>query len=631
MCGILGFISQQSVLPQEEQSMEKALKTLEQRGPDHQGYYTDDKVIMGHSRLSIIDVSEAAHQPLFSNDKKVCIVYNGEFYNYQEERSILEKEGVVFKTKSDTEVLLEMYLYYGNDFIKRVNGCFGIAIYNSDKQEVIVYRDRLGIKPVYLFEDNGQVLFASETKAIYTFLKEQNYHLNLNESAVHQYFRFNYIASHQSIFKNTQMLAPGSYALISNQDITIQQYYKIDYTQKYISDCYETAQKKVVDLIDEAVKKRLIADVPLGTFLSGGIDSSIVSTLAARHSQHIESFSIGYADEPFFDETKYAELVAKKINSNHHTFSLRNQDLFDALFPVLDYLDEPFADSSAIAVYLLSKETKKYVTVALSGDGADEIFSGYHKHLAHYKSLKKGSAEYLIQYLGGFANLFSENQNSRFGNLIRQIKKFHKGVRLNDASRYIEWMAIQNSQEVQMLLNNPVSQQEIESYEQQINQAIGKDFNDILYSDVQFLLPNDMLYKVDKMSMANSLEVRTPFLDHQLVDYVFYLPSKYKINRTQKKRLLQDAFRSILPEELYHRPKHGFEVPLLNWFRGDLNSYIFKDLLSKEKIQRQKIFNYDAIQFYQNKLHSNSPGNVSAKIWALIVFQYWYDKHFEKK
>jgi len=623
MCGIVGLFNKNGVDEQQVTVCEKALKTLESRGPDNQSIYHNRKVILGHARLSIIDTSSNGHQPMLDEEQEFVISYNGEFYNFQEEKDLLLEKGYTFKSKTDTEVLLYMYKAYGPQFIQRVNGCFALSIYNNKTQSLFLARDRFGIKPLYYSQQNQQLVFASEVKALIPFQKSSS----LDNTSLHQYFRFNYTPLETTCVAGIKKIEPGCYYIINSDKIEKHKYYNIPYTKQYSSDSYDDAQKKIVNLLDAAVQKRMLSDVPLGTFLSGGVDSSIISTIAKRYKNDLNTFSIGYEDEPLFDETRFAEIVAKKINSKHHSFRLKNKDLYDHLFEVLDYLDEPFADSSALPVYILSKKTRAHVKVALSGDGADEIFSGYNKHYAHYKALNLGLKEQLIKQFGGFAHFLPKGRNSSFSNLARQISKFNKGLNISDKERYISWLSINDSAYAQQLLKHQINQKDLEAYELRLSKNIGNDLNDILYSDTQILLPNDMLNKVDKMSMANSLEVRTPFLDHELLDYVFSLKAEYKIANGMKKRILQDSFRSILPTEVFNRPKHGFEVPLLSWFRGDLYHYLFEDLLRKDKIKKQNIFNFSKIEYLKKKLFSNNPEDAVASIWALLVFQYWYDKH----
>ena len=498
---------------------------------------------------------------------------------------------------------------------------------------MFIARDRMGIKPLLYFSDDDKFIFASEMKSLlaYGIQKEIDF------TSLSQYLQFNYIPAPHSMLKGVKKLMPGHYMKIKGRDIQIESYYKIPYDKEnppLQNISYDKQKEKLVELLDESVRKRLVSDVPLGTFLSGGIDSSVITALASKHVDKLNTFSIGYKDEKFFDETKYANIVAKKFNTNHTVFSLSNRDLYEHLNDVLDYFDEPFADSSAIAVYILSKETKKNVTVALSGDGADEMFSGYNKHAAALKAINGGSSASLVKNLLPLWKVLPKSRNSVLGNKVRQLQRFAEGMQLTDQERYWKWASLASSNESKEILNetsrNLVAVAEFESRKSEILKHIKgtSNISDLLYTDMQLVLTNDMLTKVDMMSMANSLEVRVPFLDHTLVEFAFQLPDDSKINAQMKKRILQDAFRDILPKELYKRPKHGFEVPLLKWFRGDLKSLIENDLLEQKFIEEQGIFEYVGIKKLKQQLFSSNPEDVHARIWGLIVFQWWWKKYF---
>ncbi len=385
--------------------------------------------------------------------------------------------------------------------------------------------------------------------------------------------------------------------------------------------------------MDGAVQRRLVADVPLGAFLSGGIDSSVITALAARHTPHLNTFSIGFKDEPFFDETKYANLVAARHKTNHTVFSLTNDDLYEHIHSMLDYLDEPFADSSALAVYILSQRTRQKVTVALSGDGADEMFGGYNKHMGEFKVRQGGVKAEAVTALGFVWDVLPKSRNGFFGNRIRQLQRFSRGMTAGVKDRYWDWASFASAADARNLLS-PASRAKVgkklaAKRRKDILSHLHTDgdLNEVLLTDMTLVLPYDMLTKVDLMSMANSLEVRTPFLDYKVVDFAFSLPVSSKVDANMKKRIVQDAFRSELPVELYDRPKHGFEVPLLKWMRGELRSLIENDLLQDDFIAAQGIFDVQAIRALKTQLFSRSPGDVHARIWGLIVFQTWWKQY----
>ena len=631
MCGIVGFLSFNKEKNQDLLiDLESAIKTLNHRGPDCQLIeQPDDNIGVAHARLSIIDTSEAANQPMSAYDNRYTIVFNGEIYNYQSLKSQLEKDKQeVFKTLSDTEVILRMFHHYGEDCVNSFNGFFAFAIYDKEKKETFIARDRMGIKPLLYTQTEEHFLFASEMKALLAFKIAKE----IDFVSLQQYFQFNYIPTPSTIFKGVFKLKPGhSLTIKENGELSEDCYYKIPYSKDYSKITYKDAQKELVKQLDESVQRRLVSDVPLGSFLSGGIDSSVIATLASRHVDKLNTFSVGFSDNPYFDETAYANLVAKKIKSNHTVFSLSNNDLYEDLHNILDYIDEPFADSSAIPVYILSKRTREHVTVALSGDGADEIFGGYNKHQAEYLVQQNSLVNSLISMGSPIWDKLPKSRHSKMGNVIRQLDRFAQGRKLDTPERYWRWCTFTPENYAQKLLKTDISKLESEYKDRKSsilqNFTANGDINETLYTDMQLVLVNDMLTKVDLMSMANSLEVRVPFLDHELVNFAFQLPAEYKVSKDGRKRILKDAFRDGLPTELYSRNKMGFEVPLLQWFKSDLKSLILDDLLLDEFIEEQNIFNIDTIRGLKKQLFSSNPGEIHAQIWALIVFQTWYKKY----
>ena len=566
-------------------------------------------------------------------DESGCytIVFNGEIYNYQELREQLMQMGYSFQSDSDTEVLLKMYIEYGADCLQQLNGFFAFAVYEAQEERLFIARDRMGIKPLLYFQDANRLLFASEMKALlaYGLPRELDY------NTLYLYLQLNYVPAPHSMLKGVQKLLPGQYVSVQKGRATLHTWYQLPYEAQNLNPegwDYEQQQVKLRELMELSVQRRLLADVPLGSFLSGGIDSSVITALASRQVAQLNTFSIGYKDEPFFDETRYARLVAEKYKTEHTVFSLTNEDLYADLHSVLDYIDEPFADSSALPLYILSRHTKQKVTVALSGDGADELFSGYNKHTAFWRALKGGWKEGLVRDLLPLWKALPKSRNGALSNKFRQLQRFAEGMRLPADERYWRWATFSSEAEVRVLLSSASKAKMEEAlYQQQksnLLQAIeADDFNTFLYTDVQLVLPNDMLTKVDLMSMAHGLEVRVPFLDHEVVRFAFQLPVESKIDGTMKKRIVQDAFRDLLPPELYQRPKHGFEVPLLKWFRTELRSLIEHDLLADDFIEAQGIFEPAEIQQLKKQLFSGNPGDVHARIWALIVFQHWWKRY----
>lgn len=614
MCGITGIITfneqGKELLPR----IRNSVQALIRRGPDSQDFQIHSNTALGHSRLSIIDPRPEGSQPMTDVTGRYIIVFNGEFYNFREHRKDLEQKGYKFHSLTDTEVLLGLYITKGIGFLKEINGCFAFAIYDKEEQTTIIVRDRFGIKPLVYWQDNDFLLFSSEIKGI-TAVKQTK---NIDKESLTAYFQLNYIPHPGTIYSEIKKLKPGHYIKVQNNKVEIKQYF--DHTEipaiKYQD--YTLAKRDLIDNLSASVERRLVSDVPLGCFLSGGIDSSIVAGLASQKVSGLKTFSVGYSDNKFYDETEFANLVAKKFGTNHTVFSLSNNDLLDSVFSVLDYFDEPFADSSAIPVYILAQKTKQHVTVALSGDGADEVFAGYFKHDAFDKIKNTGQFKPLLKAAHSILKHLPQSRNNKIGNLARKASKFADVASLPSDDLYWRLCSIWKTDETAKLLRNPEFKKT--GFYPYSNP---KNLEESLLNDIEMVLASDMLFKVDSMSMSNGLEVRVPFLDKEVYAYGFSIPDRFKLERGFKKKIVQDAFRDILPEELYKRPKHGFEVPLLNWLKNELAPTIDK-YLDEKLIEDQGIFNTSEIIKLRRQLHSYSPEDSPAKIWALICFQHWW-------
>jgi len=626
MCGITGILAFNDPAHPKLEKIKQATGALHLRGPDAEGFFAHHRCRLGHRRLSIIDISDAGSQPFQDASGRYTIVFNGEFFNFGEHRELLKRQGHAFRSGSDTEVLLELFVREGPACLNKVNGFFAFAVYDSLEESLFIARDRFGVKPLFIYQDEEVLVFASETKSLMAYGIPRV----LNSRSLNAYFHLNYLPGAESILCNVRKLLPGHYVILKGHAVHEVQWYRIpDYRSSSDTPSIANAGKQLHDLLDQAVQQRLVSDVPLGAFLSGGIDSSAIVALASRHTRELNTFSIGFRDEPIFDETVYAEMVAKKFNTRHTVFSLSNDELLGCLMDVLNYLDEPFADSSALAMFILCRETRKHATVALSGDGADELFGGYNKHRGEYQIRHGGTKGALISSLAPLWKVLPQSRNSRAGNLIRKLAKFSEGRALTARERYWRWCGYADAAYLENLFVRSMGDwQEFEKLRNELTQFINEtpDLNDVLRNDVHLVLPGDMLSKVDLMSMANSLEVRTPFLDYRVVEYAFSLSSTLKLNGKEGKLVLRQAFREILPEALFNRPKHGFEVPLLKWFRNELESWIFDELLNREFIVEQGLFNPDALDKLRVQLHSASPGDSTARLWALVVFQYWWKK-----
>lgn len=629
MCGITGIFAFNLVGKFNKIHVTQATMSLEKRGPDFQDIFTDEWVGIGHRRLSIIDTSSVSNQPMWDDTGRYGIVFNGEIFNYRELRHQLLNKGVTFFSEGDTEVLLKLYIHEKEKCLDKINGFFSFCIYDKAEQTLFVARDRYGIKPLLYCFDEDKFIFASEMKSIIQYGIDRS----LDFDALFTYLQLNYIPAPATIFRSVRKLLPGHYLKVKRQQIEERRYYEIPYEREKLSSIsYDDACAQLKKLLEDAVQRRLVADVPLGAFLSGGIDSSIITGIARKYKSDLHTFSIGFRDEKFFDETHYANLVGKHFNTNHTVFSLSNDDLYANVGSILDYIDEPFADSSAIAVSILSKQTRKQATVALSGDGADELLGGYNKHAAFYKMLHPGWKERLVTQLHPLWHVLPKSRNNRFGNFARQLERFARGSKLKPQERYWSWAGFAGEADALSLLHAEKRSFITDEYNTRKNELLRtlpprETLNDILLTDMRVVLPYDMLTKVDMMSMSCSLEVRVPFLDVNVVNFLFSLPDTYKVNAHMRKRILQDSFRDMLPAELYNRPKKGFEVPLLKWFRREMRSMIVDDLLSDDFVREQGVFDLDAIQQVRRKLFSNDPGDIHARIWGLIVFQKWWKKY----
>ena len=625
MCGITGILAFNEKGKHYLSKVSAATYSLLKRGPDGEGIYFNKNVALGHRRLSIIDTSNAAAQPFTEISERYTIVFNGEIFNYKQLRKQLESKGIKFKSQSDTEVLLQLYISDKKKCLEQLDGEFAFAIYDSKTEELFLARDRFGIKPLYYFKNDERFVFGSELKALMAF----DIPKTIDKTALQLYFHLNYIPSPYSIFENVKKMESGTFMKINLKGIEEEKkYYTIPYSSELKNiPTYEAAQKTFKSLLESSVQQRMIADVPLGTFLSGGIDSSVITAIAAQNTKHLNSFSIGFKDEPLFDETEHAMLLAKKYKTNHTVFQLSNKDLFANLQQVLDYTDEPFADSSALAVNILSMHTKEHVTVALSGDGADELFAGYNKHAAELKARAGGIKAGLVKSSHSLLKQLPKSRNSKTGNKIRQLEKFAEGMKMSPQERYWQWAKWSGYMSEQILSKKysaDINTSEFEKSKSNILKDISDDYNSVLLTDMQLVLENDMLVKVDRMSMSQSLEVRVPFLDHKIVDFAFSLPSNYKIDSKSRKKIVRDTFKDLLPQELLSKKKQGFEVPMLKWFKTDLRSMITNELLEDKFIDEQGIFNLEEIKKLKTQLFSSNPNDAVEKVWALIVFKYWY-------
>ncbi len=623
MCGIVGISVKNNHYITQLGHIDKALKSIQHRGPNNQqSKRCSNNLVLGHARLSIIDLSQSANQPMTDHSDRYTLVFNGEIYNYKSLKHQLKSKGYQFKTSSDTEVLLNMLIEYGEDAIHQLNGFFALAFYDAQQDKLLLARDRFGIKPLLFYQDDNQLIFSSELQVFFKFDIDKT----LNDEALELLFTLTYIPAPHSILKQVTKAKPGCFYTYQNNMLTESTYYQPSII-KPIDVSFEEAQHQVNELLHQSVKLRMVSDVDLGAFLSGGVDSSIIATLAKDYKSDLKTFSVGF-DDTFFDESKYAEAVVKKIGSQHTKISLNKQDFKINFDEFIDKITEPFADSSAYAVYLLTKQTSQNLTVVLSGDGADEVFGGYRKHFAEHTIQNTGfvqkNAVKLIAYLMKRQNT---GRGGRLSDTNRQLQKLASSYSMSADERYWKWASFINENDRKQLLKKST----LINYKNYINfKRNVNGVNQVLLNDQKLVLPNDMLTKVDMMSMSNSLEVRTPFLDHHLVDYVNSLPSNFKVNKKGRKQVLIEAFKNRLPKEVYQRTKKGFEIPLENWLSDDIDEMLTSFIFTKTYINQQGLFNYNFLKDLRQNWKRKRFSDAIYLVWTLLIFQNWWDKYIKE-
>jgi asparagine synthase (glutamine-hydrolysing) len=633
MCGIVGFLTSKAADIPGYEILKRMRDVLIHRGPDDLGEYIrplDDKgpfVFFGHRRLSIIDLT-GGHQPLSNEKGTVWVVFNGEIYNFKELREKLKGKGHQFRTCSDTEVIVHAYEEYQEDCFRYFNGMFAIGIWDEKGNRLVLARDRLGKKPLYYSLIDETFLFASELKALMLY---PGFPRKVDPVSLMKYLFFEFIPSPHSIFIDAKKLPASSYLIWDKKGIKVRQYWSPFDPQKERKDLSESeAEVRMMELLKESVKRRLISDVPLGVFLSGGIDSSAITALAQSEVPgKVKTFSIGFED-PTFDESKYAFLASKYIGTEHHEQTMIPTDLLNIVPGLPDILDEPMADASILPTYLLSKFTREHVTVALGGDGGDELFAGYPTYLAHkfaspYERFF-GFLHPIGTLLASYLPVSDDNISFDF-----KVKKFLSGINYPDGIRNSIWLGSFSFPENESVLSAEIHPQfnrdrlveEISLYEKEYPYA--DRITKLQYIDLRLYLQESILVKVDRASMACSLEVRAPFLDHELVEFVMGLPSNLKLNGFTSKYLLKRAMKNYLPEEIIRREKKGFGVPIAKWVKGPLKE-LFGDLLSADRIRREGFLNSECVtNLLQDHLHNRRDNR--KQLWTLLVWELWVNHY----
>ena len=626
MCGIAGYISLDKKLDQ--QHLKSMSNAQAHRGPDADGFYFNETerytVGLAHRRLSILDLSTTANQPMISHDGRFVMIFNGEVYNFQE----LAKEklpGTSWKTHSDSEVILECFASYGAECFNWFNGMFAISFWDLQHHKLTLVRDRFGVKPLTYFYDEHAIIFASELKAF----EHLPIRKTLNIEGIKDYFFLDYIPKSQTVFKEINKLAPGHYLEYTPASgLTISCWY--DLVSKYQLQKKDIKLTEATDCFDEllgsAVKLRMLSDVKVGSFLSGGTDSSLIAAKFQQNStMPVETFTIGF-DVASFDETKYARQVADILNTSHHQFDVDEVYSLSRLDAVVDAYDEPFVGPSTIPTLIVCEKARQLVTVALSGDGGDELFLGYNWY-SRYDQLKN-----IYRYSNAPMRQLAASVMKKMG------AKYKKGAALLESENESKLMLHLISQEQGMFSEKEISELFNCEYNhralcadwENIDQLPIDNKEKISLFDINNYLANNLMYKMDIASMANGLEVRLPFLDYRLVEFSINLPTDLKINGDMHKFLLKKELERYLPKQLIYRKKWGFPAPIAKWLSGSLAYLIDKYLLDKTAIQQQGIFNYSFIAALVKEFKMGN-AYLGKKVWSLVVFQLWYKKHYETK
>ncbi|MGH9874589.1 MAG: asparagine synthase (glutamine-hydrolyzing) [Pyrinomonadaceae bacterium] len=626
MCGIVGIVrNDKSEVDQE--LLGRMCAAISHRGPDDDGFYFSQSVGLGMRRLAIIDL-KSGQQPIHNQDRTAWIVFNGEIYNYRELRDTLEKLRHTFYTNSDTEAIVHAYDQYGDDCPKHLRGMFAFAIWDERTQELFIARDRVGKKPLLYAQVNGQFVFGSEFSAL---LQHPDIGKDVDFEALNQYLSFMCVPAPLTAYQAIRKLEPGHSLRYRKGEIKIERYWQPDFSKK-LNISEREAGERTIEILREAVKVRLMSEVPLGAFLSGGVDSSaVVALMAEESSTPVKTFSIGF-EEQDYSELHHARRVAEHVGADHHEFIVR-ADALEVLPMLVEHYGEPYADSSAIPTYYVARETRKHVTVALNGDGGDESFAGYERYAAMRLAeryhripavLRESVVRQAIELMPS-----SETKRSR----IRDVKRFVQSASLPKVERYLRWVSVFDSQAKQDLYSEHFTRQtQSDSAAGMLDpwfaRANGSGIVDAtLLTDIMTYLPNDLLVKVDIATMANSLEARSPFLDHHVIEFAASLPEKFKLRGLTTKYLLKRILRKLLPAENLDRRKMGFGVPIGHWFRGQLQPFLRETLLAEASLKRG-LFKPEAVKRLV-ELHTSGERDYSPQLWSLLMLELWFQRFID--
>jgi len=619
MCGIYGFTTSTDKI-KKENILELLGSKIRHRGPDQSGKFINHHIALGIERLSIID-PQYGNQPIFSNDNNYVIVHNGEIYNYKELKSQLINKGYFFNTETDTEVIVNLYQQYGKDCFKQLNGMFAFAIYDIKRNKLVIARDRYGIKPMYYYKNGSNFIFSSELKAIKS---HPDINIEISSEAVDLYFTMEYVPTPLSIYKNIYKMEQGSFLTISKQNIKKEKWYDLSSSSKIIIKSKNEYLENLDYLINKSVKLRMRSDVPIGAFLSGGLDSSLITYYLSKNlSKKLKTFHIGFENSSF-DETKYSKQVSKLLDTEHYSEVFTSDDLIALLPRIWSNMDEPFSDASLLPMFMLSNQTKKHVTVSLSGDGGDEVFGGYPTYFAH--RIANNFPSFLIPIFYSLIKRLPVNYNNISFDF--KLKKFFSALQYSPVFRHQYWMGSfdyysKNEGYKPDFLNKTQEDNLLQSflYEMENEYKNKPDWDFHLYQDMKYYLNDDMLVKVDRASMANSLEVRVPFLDHNLVEYMSSVPKEMKYNGLISKFILKKLAINYLPNNIVYRKKKGFGIPIGLWFNSILK-FELKDII---KNPNSYIHNFFSMK-YTNKImkdHFELKNDNRKLLWTLFVLENW--------
>ena len=631
MCGITGWANLDSHAPPPDGArdlLHAMCERMVHRGPDSEGLFVTTGTALGMRRLAIIDLV-TGEQPAFNEDRSIAVVLNGEIYNYRELRALLEKRGHAFRSASDTEVLPHLYEEYGDAMVNELNGMFAFALWDSKRRRLLIARDRFGEKPLYWGVFDKTLLFASEPKVL---LAHPAVKPSLNLQALRQYLSFDYVPAPLTIYSGINKLPAAHRLTLEGGKVTVDRYWRLNYTTTEPVPSEREAADHLRELMADAVRMRLVSDVPLGVLLSGGVDSSTVAALAVRaSSEAVKTFSISFA-EASFDESAYARGVAKFLGTDHHEERLSANLAANLVSEIGAWMDEPFSDPSLVPTYLLSRFTRKHVTVALGGDGGDELFAGYPMYAGHrwaevYKRVPSVLRRGLIEPAVRMLPVKTKNLSFDYKAL-----KFITGARYDTVARHHIWFgSFSPDQQQQLLTRETIAATDSEIYAEARQIAGECDSDDLVTRmqsvDTRLYLAEDILTKVDRASMAVSLEVRAPFLDPRVAEFAASLPCNYKLRGMKTKYILKKAVRDLLPGFVTRRGKKGFGVPVAEWLKFKLRP-LARDLLSPERVRRAGVFDPNYVARLQDE-HERGVANHRKLLWTLLMFELWHESFVE--